>query len=175
MAEQVRYWDTGPFLAWLKPERHRLAEVEPLIEAAEAGRLRLVTSSVTLIEVVKLDERDAVTQVPPEDQAKIREFFDRSYISVRAYDRRTATLARQLIWDHNLTTRDAMHLATAWRWRLRLVETFDVSDFLPLDGRIGDPPIQIRLPLSDLPVVAPEPPSYGEQIGLDLGGEPPIA
>jgi predicted nucleic acid-binding protein len=170
VAPQDRYWDTGPFLAWLKAETHRLADVEPVIRAAEAGKVRLVTSSVTLIEVVKLDQKNAPIEVPPDDAEKIRQFFLKSYISVRTFDRPTATLARQLIWDHGLTTRDAMHLATATRWRMPLLETLDAGDLIPLSGKVGDPAIEIRLPFFD-PALAPaddEGPLGGLQMGMDF-------
>lgn len=156
MAIADRYWDTGPFLAWLKNEAHRLVDVAPVIEAAEAGNVRLVTSSVTLVEVVKLDQKQAVVEIPPEDAEKIRQYFLRSYISIRTFDRPTATIARQLIWEHGLQTRDAMHLATAIRWKLPLLETYDVGDLVPLSGKVGNPPIEIRLPRYDIPDVSDE-------------------
>jgi predicted nucleic acid-binding protein len=174
MAAQDRYWDTGPFLAWLKEEAHRLADVEPVIKAAESGRVRLITSSVTLIEVVKLDQKHAAIAVPPEDAEKIRQYFLRSYISIRVFDRPTATLARQLIWEHNLKTRDAMHLATAVRWRIPLLETFDGDDLIPLSGMVGNPAIEIRPPRWDpLPEDEDEGVLGGLQTSLGFDEEPP--
>lgn len=171
-AREDRYWDTGPFLAWLKEEQHRLADVEPVIRAAEAGKVRLVTSSVTLIEIVKLDQKQAVTQLPPEDAEKIRRWFERRFISIRLFDRPTATLARELIWKHGLKTRDAMHLATAIYWKLPIVETTDQDDLIPLSGQVGTPPIEIRLPRWDEP---PPPEDEGPeyvQEAFDLSAEP---
>lgn len=175
MAAQDRYWDTGPFLAWLRKETYRLGDVEPVIRAAEAGQIRLVTSAVTLVEVVKLDRKNAPIEVPPEDADTIRRYFLNSYIHVRTFDRPTATLARGLIWDYGLTTRDAMHLATAIRSRVTLLETFDGDDLIPLSGRVGDPPIEIRTPRYD-PVltVADDSAIGGLQMGLDFDEGDPV-
>lgn len=165
---QDRYWDTGPFLALLKNEAHRMADVAPIIEAAEAGAVRLVTSGVTLVEVVKLDQKLAPVEVPPEDAEKIRRYFLRSYISIRTFDRPTATIARQLIWDHGLQTRDAMHLATAIRWKLPLLETFDVGDLVSLSGKVGNPAIEIRLPRYDIPEQTDEAMSGADQLAMEF-------
>jgi len=173
MAAQDRYWDTAPFLAWLKRESHRLADVEPVIRAAEIGKVRLITSSVTLVEVVKLDQKDAAIQVPPEDAETIRQWFLRSFISLRTFDRPTATIARQLIWDHGLKTRDAMHLATAIRWRVPVLETFDSDDLIPLNGKVGDPLIEIRTPRYDPEPDADSGAVEGLQMGLDFDAEEP--
>lgn len=173
MAAQDRYWDTGPFLAILKRETHRLADVEPVIKAAESGKIRILTSSVTLVEVVKLDQKNAVTAVPPEDAETIRGWFLRSFISVRTFDRATASLARQLIWDHALKTRDAMHLATAIRSRVSLLETYDADDLIRLNGSVGTPPIEIRVPRYDAPPEEPDLAASGLQTAFDFDAEDP--
>lgn len=93
---------------------------------------------------------------------------------MRTFDRPTATIARQLIWDHDLSTRDAMHLATAIRWRIPLLETLDTDDLIPLSGKVGDPPIEIRLPRYDpSPEADDEGQLGGLQMEFDLDGEQP--
>ena len=172
MAGLPRYWDTGPFLAWLKQEAYRIDEVEPVIRAAQDGKVLLVTSSVTLVEVVKLDQKNAPVAVPPEDAETIRKFFERSSINIRTFDRNTAALARQLIWDHGLETRDAMHLATAVRWKMPLIETYDRKDLISLDGKVGTPPIEIRTPKYDVPPEESDDQLSGLQTDLGFDEEP---
>jgi len=94
-------------------------------------------------------------RLPPEDEAKIVAFFRQPYLSVRDYDFRTAEIARGLIWKHGLSTRDAMHTATALRWKLTHMDTFD-GGLLALDGVLGPPTLRITKP--DLP----------DQLALDL-------
>jgi predicted nucleic acid-binding protein len=131
----IRYWDAGVFLALLKNEEWRIAEIQAVLKAAEAGQVLIVTSSVSLVEVVKLDQKQAIIEIPPADCAKIEGFFQRSYISVRLLDPRVSAMARQYIWQHGLSTRDAMHLATAVRYRIPQLDTYD-QGLLDLNGQI---------------------------------------
>lgn len=143
----ARYWDAGPFIAWLKQETRddRAARCEPVIRAAERGRMLLVTSSVSLVEVVKLDEKGARINVGKEAEAKITAFFRQPYILIRDHDFRTAELSRRLIWEYDLSTRDAIHAATALRWNMTQLDTFD-GGLLALDGNLGPPPLRITVP-----------------------------
>lgn len=52
MTSPVRYWDSDAFLGWLKAEPDKIDECRGVIRAAENGDLRLVTSSLTLTEVI---------------------------------------------------------------------------------------------------------------------------
>ena len=146
----ARYWDAGPFLAWLKQETRddRATRCEPVIRAAERNQVLLVTSSISMVEVVKLDEKGARVNIGSDAEAKITAFFRQPYILMRDYDPRTAELSRRLIWDFDLSTRDAIHAATALRWNLTQMDTFD-GGLLALDGKVGNPPLRISVP--DLP------------------------
>lgn len=148
-----RYWDAVVFLAWLKNEQWRLDEVKAVLKAAEAGQVLLVTSSVSFVEVVKLDRKQAVVEMPASDCKKIEDFFRRSYIDVRLFDPLTAELARRYIWDYGLQTRDAMHLATASRWHLTQLDTFD-EHLLGLNGKfpginISHPNLPVQFEMTD--------------------------
>jgi hypothetical protein len=46
-----RYWDAATFLGWLSEESDKVPECKPVLEAAEAGAVTLVTSAVTIVEV----------------------------------------------------------------------------------------------------------------------------
>lgn len=148
--QKARYWDAGPFIAWLTNEERdgRAERCLPVIRAAESGQLLIVTSTVSAIEVVKLDQKDAVINIGPEAEAKIAAFFRQPYISMRDYDMRTAEISRGLIWQYGLSTRDAMHAATAIRWSMTHMDTFD-GGLLKLDGILGSPTLRITVP--DLP------------------------
>ncbi len=140
----TRYWDAGPFLAWLKNEQRddRARRCESVIRPAERGELVIVTSSISLVEVVRLDQRGGVVNVGPEAAAAIDAFFRQPYISIRVVDVRIGELARDLIWRFGLSTRDALHLATALRYGITQVDTFD-GGLLGLDGKVGSPPLRI--------------------------------
>ena len=137
-----RYWDSSTFLTLMNKEPG-FDRCRDVLKLAEQGDLMIVTSAITLTEVVKyrgsprLDKRR---------QAMIRSFFDQPYIEVRDADRYIAEAARNLMWTYeHLDTMDAIHLATATAMGVRLVESAD-DDFLRLHGKIGSPPIDIFEP-----------------------------
>lgn len=144
-AVEVRYWDSTAFLAWLLPEPARVSDLRGVLDAAEHGKALIVTSVLTLTEVIKLKGHPSL---PREQQHAINEFFKRSYIVTRGLDRWTASDARELIWKHGLQPKDSIHVATAIRANIRVLETHD-DELLKLTGRLpipGGAPLTIRLP-----------------------------
>jgi len=84
-----------------------------------------------------------------ESGARIKEFFSREYVIPVAVDTPLAALARQLIRKyrktHKVKPNDAVHLATAIKERILVIETTD-PDLLALNGLEGNPPITIQRP-----------------------------
>lgn len=142
MPSPLRYWDSDAFLGWLKAEPDKVDECRGAIRAAEKGELRLVTSSLTLTEVIKLKGKAPLLR---DADALIREFFKHDWIVVRQLDRLTAEYARELIWDHGFHPKDAVHVATAVLARVPYLDTFD-GDLIKQTGQIGDPPLIIGRP-----------------------------
>ncbi len=82
MSVDRRYWDSDAFLGWLLNEQDKAPKCEGVLKAAEAGQLQIVTSALTLTEVIRLkgkprlarvhrlpqlaDERDELTRIPLE-------------------------------------------------------------------------------------------------------------
>jgi predicted nucleic acid-binding protein len=142
MRRSIRYWDSATFLAWLLPEESRLADCRGVVRAAERGDTLIVTSAVTLTEVIHLKGH---LPVGCAQEAKITKFFAHSWISVRSTDSFVAEMARQLIWRHGVKPKDAIHLATAVRWKVPLFETFD-DELIALDRKLGKPPLRTAKP-----------------------------
>lgn len=142
MPAPLRYWDSNAFLGWLAHEADKVDECRGVIRAAEAGQLRIVTSSLTLTEVIKLKSH---APLPPEKEPLIRDFFRHQYIVVRQLDRFTAEYARDLIWRHGFAPKDSIHVATAVMARVPHLDTFD-GDLIAKSGQIGDPPLIIGRP-----------------------------
>lgn len=126
------YWDSTVFLAWLLPETHRTKDIAAVLDGAERGKVQIVTSAITMTEVIKLK---GYQHLKREDEKKIREFFQRSYIISRGVDTFTAIDARELIWKHGLWPKDSLHVATALRADLRILETHD-TDLLNLHNKL---------------------------------------
>jgi hypothetical protein len=142
MAADRRYWDSNAFLGWLNGEKDKVDSCEGVLNAAEEGRIEIVTSAITLTEVIKLKGEKPI---PKDKEQMIRDFFEQPWILVREVDRFIAEDARQLIWAHGVKPKDAIHLATALRLKLSTFDTFD-EELIALSGRLGNPRLAIGHP-----------------------------
>lgn len=139
-----RYWDSNTFLGWLAEEPDKVDLCRPVIEAATAGKLSIITSALTIAEVLWLKGKPKITS---EQATQIEAFFRHRWIVVREVDRFIAEAARQLFWDQNVKPKDAVHLATALAQDVP-IERFDTFDkgLIKLSGKLGHPPLRIGLP-----------------------------
>lgn len=140
-----RYWDSAVFLAWFNEEEKNYQKCQGVIKLAEDGDLVIITSALTLVEVIKLKNHPSLAS---SDEIKIRRFFEQEFISVRPLDRVIAEEARQLIWKHHVMPKDSVHLATALKMKLDTFDTFD-GDLKKLSGKLGRPLMRIGEP--DIP------------------------
>ena len=151
-----RYWDSGCFMAIFNKEVERVDKCESVLLAAERGELRIITSALTLTEVIKIKGKP----IKADAEDRIRAFFEHRWIIVRDVDRFIAEQARDFIWEHNLQPYDAIHLATAYKHKLRHLDTYDRADLGKLDQKIGSPQMIISEPpffpyQTDLPEIEP--------------------
>ncbi len=141
-----RYWDSCVILGWLKGEQDKVAECRAGIRAAERGDIKVITSSLTLAEVLHLKGKDPV---PKEDREKVRSFFENDYIALYDVDRTIAERAQDVVWDHGIAPKDAIHVATALSLSTRIaLEQFDTFDegLIEHSGKIGQPALTIGRP-----------------------------
>jgi predicted nucleic acid-binding protein len=135
MTRSRRYWDSSAFLAWLKPEPERANLCRGVIRAAEKGQLQIVTSAVTLTEVIKLK---GSSKLKPQQEEDIERFFQKDYILVRNLDRFVAEEARRLMWVYSvLKAKDSIHLAAAISAKIPIFDTFD-CELLNLNGKFSN-------------------------------------
>lgn len=140
---QRRYWDSNAFLGILLGENDKVPDCQTVLKAADAGRLLIVTSAITIAEVVRTKDRPRLKR---ESEQKIRDFFKHDWIVVIECDRRIAEAARQLMWNHEtLWHKDAIHVATAIQGGCVQLDTFDDS-LIKLSGTVGNPPLVIGRP-----------------------------
>ena len=143
-------------MAVFNKEAARLEACQSVLFAAERGELRIVTSALTLTEVIKIKGKPT----PVVDEDRIRAFFEHEWIIVRDVDRFIAEQARDFIWKYNLQPIDAIHLATAYKHKLQHLDTYDRSDLGKLDGKVSAPPMKIGEPplipyQTELPEIEP--------------------
>jgi predicted nucleic acid-binding protein len=151
-----RYWDSGCFLALFNNEAGRVDNCKSVLMAAERGELRIITSALTLTEVIKIKGKP----IGVDQEDHIRAFFEHEWILVRDVDRFIAEQAREFIWKHKLQPYDAIHLATAYKHKLQHLDTYDGKDLGKLSGKIGVPGMTIGEPpvipyQTELPAIEP--------------------
>lgn len=122
MARELFYWDANAFLGLLNGETDKSASCEAVIQQAQQGHVLIVTSALTLAEVLFIKSQQ---KLDPAKRQKVETFFRADYISVRNLTRAVAEIAREVFWDHNIRPQDAVHVATAGFYKVPVLHTFD--------------------------------------------------
>lgn len=144
MSAELLYWDSDAFLGWLQNEPGKAELCEGTIKRAEAGEVLIITSALTITEVLWMRGAPKVSR----DKAQIlRRFFRRSFIRVRNVTRAVAENAQEVVWDYNIRPKDALHVATALDAKALILETFD-EGLIGKTGTVGEPPLLIRKPIA---------------------------
>ncbi len=137
-----RYWDSNVFLAWIKGEPGRVEVCEAIVRLARDEECLIITSAITLAEVVRPRQKGTVEMTEAEDQ-KIVAFFSNPFLRFVDLTPPLATRSRRLQWQFNLGVRDAVHVVSAIAGAADVIETYD-PDFNKVDRSIvpGCPPIR---------------------------------
>ena len=141
------YCDANIFIGWFNREQDKVEACRGLVDASEKGQVKIITSALTLTEVIKTKGQQPL---PQSKEETIKGFFEQEFVGVVNVDRRTAEFARDLIWRYpHLNPKDSIHVATASMTEgVDVLYTFD-DDLLRLDGQLGDPARRISKP--DIP------------------------
>lgn len=121
---ELRYWDANAFLAYFQEEKGRVDSCEAVLEDAEKGKILIVTSALTLSEVLALRGKSRLPP-SPKMKAKVIDFFKNEYIAVQNVTREIAELSRDLVWDSGIKPKDAIHVASAIASDVSAFETYD--------------------------------------------------
>ncbi len=137
------YWDSVCFLGILLEEEDRLESCEEVIAEAEDGKLKIVTSALTIAEVLATRFQP---KIPSSVKTKVEDFFKNDWIIVRGITRRTAERARNLVWDSGIDPKDALHVAAALEAGLQMFHTFDGGLLKKSEKVGGNPLLRIQKP-----------------------------
>ncbi len=119
----VVYWDSCVFIDRLQETGDQVELLHQLTDLAEKGGLLIVTSTLTIAEVIRLDNPDLM---PWEELQKVHTyFFEHDWISLRTPDRHVTEEAARLRQGYGLKTVDAVQLATALSVHLTMGVTDD--------------------------------------------------
>lgn len=143
MTVELIYWDSDAFLGWLQAEKGKVELCQGTIERGEGGDVFIVTSALTLAEVLWLR---GAPRIPKGKAETLGRFFRRSFIKVRPVTRSIAEAAQDVVWNHNIKPKDAIHVATALDAKIAILETFD-ENLLAKSGTVGNPVLTIRKPI----------------------------
>lgn len=153
----VFYWDACLFLAWLKDEERKAGEmdgVREVIGRSNRREVKIITSVLTSVEVLS-------SKIPAGMDTLFNGLLKR--INRVSTDVKVASLAHDLrnhyaaTGGKNLSTPDAIHLATAIMYRAEQFHTFDEEGsrqslgLIPLSGNVGGHKLIICKPESKRP------------------------
>jgi len=84
-------------------------------------------------------------ELPAEQAEEVQSFFEHEWIAVVTVDRPIAERARELVWNHRVKPKDAIHVATALDSGVEQFDTYD-GPLTDLTGKIGKPALIIGKP-----------------------------
>lgn len=131
-----RYWDTSVFFAYFADQADRRERCRPIVQRAEDGEIEIVTSALTMAESLFMPDGDLL---PQEHRDGVRRFFQHDFIVPVQIDRPTALRSQELVWNHGVSAKDALHLASALTAEVPQFDTFD-GGLHRLDGELGGSP-----------------------------------
>ena len=135
------YWDTCAWLGLINGELDKRRELELIYDAARKGNYEIWTSSWTMVECYRQgSEQQMPRPLPAEGFAKIRKFFQQSFIKTTPVDSIIAIRATELLRETPGLTKkgDAIHLASALWWSVDALHTYDGNDLLHLSFKFAD-------------------------------------
>ena len=128
MARRRLYWDTSVFLCFLnRDEEERRTICEDILQHASMEEVHIVTSTYTIVEVIRPKRRAIPKGRPltPEQVARIKGMFRWPFITTIELDERTALHASDLARGHGLAPADSVHAASAILWKADALQAWD--------------------------------------------------
>ncbi|EQD27153.1 protein containing PilT protein [mine drainage metagenome] len=122
MARQIVYWDSNAFLGLLNGEKDKEQACEDVWVAAERGLILIVTSTLTVAEVIYAK---GASKLDPSKRPKVNNFFRAGHIAQKPLTRSIAELARDVVWDSGVMPKDAVYIATSAYFKIKEFHTFD--------------------------------------------------
>jgi predicted nucleic acid-binding protein len=141
---EKRYWDSSVIIAYLNEERGRADVCQSILDEAEHGKILIYTSALTITEVLKYRGAKPISK---DKKDKVSGFFQNDYIRIVQVTRWIAFDAQDLVWDKDIPPKDALHVASALKSRVDLMETYDDDHLIKKSKTVGNPPLEIREPV----------------------------
>lgn len=133
----IVYWDACVFISKIQGDPERIDMIEELVGLAKNDKLIIVTSVITEGEVIKWPSPESTDPHPNADQL-IDDFFKNPWIHRRTVDGALMGHVRRLRAAHKgLKLPDAIHVATALRYTVSCLHTYDHDDLIKRSGKLS--------------------------------------
>lgn len=142
MAElQKYYWDSNMWLGLVNGEAKKIAAIEYHYELARKGQSEIFTSTLAYVEVFRLRSEAPLKKPLPQDGLDIiQEAIEQDFVKLIPVDmeigRNARKLRRQL--KNFDGAADAVHLASALRWGVDALFTYDKAHLIAQNGLLAD-------------------------------------
>lgn len=122
------YWDSCTYLDFLRGGHPNQAHLRAILSDWEAGKVSLVTSTLTIAEVLFVRGVQPAVRLDASRRQDLIDLFrptgDRRLTLVEL-TRPIAEAARELCWDYSVRPKDAVHVASALADRCAVLHTHD--------------------------------------------------
>lgn len=151
------YWDSCVLLSYINTYEDRVANLDAMLKAARARRIRICTSTLSITEVAFAQSETMQRGLSEDEERKIDALWMDGVITPVEVDVLISRDARSLMREvrplgWKLSAPDAIHLATARRLNVTECQTYDHHLF-KYANRIGRkvcvPDFDVQYPLPD--------------------------
>lgn len=138
---QKYYWDSNMWIGLVNGEPKKIAAIEYHYELARKGQSEIYTSTIAYVEVFRLRIEENLTKPLPQDGLDtIQEAIEQDFVKLIPVDMEIGRNARKL--RRQLTdfqgAADAVHLASALRWGVDALFTYDKAHLIAQNGFLTD-------------------------------------
>ena len=154
------YWDTSVFLCFLSEEEDERRHIcEDVLHAGKAGKIEIVTSMFTLVEVIRPKAIKHPHPLTEEQVSKLRGMFRWPWLKKIQVHEPLALKASDLAQRYRLKPADAIHAATALAEKCDELQCWD-QDFNKVASLISVtspkyvsqmPLLQVKTPIGPTP------------------------
>lgn len=141
MAKVIKlYWDSCAWLGLLNGEAAKKRELELVYGFARQGHYEIWTSTLAMVEVRRFNDEVNVQKPLSDEKLKIiRDIFRQPFVKTIPLSFEIAEQARELVRITQGLSKwpDAVHVASALRWNIETMHTYDAEDLLHLSDKLN--------------------------------------
>lgn len=133
------YWDSCAWLGLVNGEMNRKIQLESIYSQGRTQLVEIWTSAVSIVEANRLkSEMQMAKPIPQGSDRALDGLLFQPFVKIVPVDTVIARTARKLLRETTGLRKlpDAIHLASALKWNIHTLHTYDRDDLLHLDGKM---------------------------------------